>query len=364
MRELLPWLALIFQRPRRLLAGAGLILLTLLSGIALLAVSGWFITETALVGLLLAAGVQASVNLYVPGGAIRFFAVSRTVARYLERVYNHDTVLRLLTDIRVALFRRLARTGPTARYRMSSAQWLSRLTTDVDALDTLYLRLIAPAALALVVSLLVALLAWILIDGRAALLVAVCCLAAFVLATVGVHRRCHAMAATQSEQLEQLRTGVIEHLDGFSELTASGQLHPQATALLEEAGRINQHQARVESRVGWHQAGTQLLINLSAVLVLWLGIEVMGGGPDLRTGTGADAHRHSWPGGGVRHVAGRIWQARRYPGIRFPADPGYPTRCPGRHPRSGLATPRPCLGGPGPIGPASGRDPRHHPFGS
>lgn len=100
MRELLPWLALIFQRPRRLLAGAGLILLTLLSGIALLAVSGWFITETALVGLLLAAGVQASVNLYVPGGAIRFFAVSRTVARYLERVYNHDTVLRLLTDIR------------------------------------------------------------------------------------------------------------------------------------------------------------------------------------------------------------------------------------------------------------------------
>lgn len=278
MRELLPWLALIFQRPRRLLAGAGLILLTLLSGIALLAVSGWFITETALVGLLLAAGVQASVNLYVPGGAIRFFAVSRTVARYLERVYNHDTVLRLLTDIRVALFRRLARTGPTARYRMSSAQWLSRLTTDVDALDTLYLRLIAPAALALVVSLLVALLAWILIDGRAALLVAVCCLAAFVLATVGVHRRCHAMAATQSEQLEQLRTGVIEHLDGFSELTASGQLHPQATALLEEAGRINQHQARVESRVGWHQAGTQLLINLSAVLVLWLGIEVMAAG--------------------------------------------------------------------------------------
>lgn len=247
---------------------------------------------------------------------------------------------------------------------MSSAQWLSRLTTDVDALDTLYLRLIAPAALALVVSLLVALLAWILIDGRAALLVAVCCLAAFVLATVGVHRRCHAMAATQSEQLEQLRTGVIEHLDGFSELTASGQLHPQATALLEEAGRINQHQARVESRVGWHQAGTQLLINLSAVLVLWLGIEVMAAG------------RISGPVLVLMPIAilGLVEVYAMLPdafgklggtqGIRFPADPGYPTRCPGRHPRSGLATPRPCLGGPGPIGPASGRDPRHHPFGS
>ena len=108
MPELKPWLPLIFRRKGRLTVGAGLLLGTLLSGIGLLALSGWFLTETALVGLLLAAGIQAYINLYVPGGGIRFFAVSRTVFRYLERVYNHNTVLQLLTDIRVALFDRLA----------------------------------------------------------------------------------------------------------------------------------------------------------------------------------------------------------------------------------------------------------------
>ena len=155
MRELKPWLELILKRPGRLVVGGFLILATLLSGIALLAVSGWFLTKTALVGLLLAAGVAATINLYVPGGAIRFFAVSRTVFRYLERVYNHDTVLRLLTDIRVNLFSRLSRATRVRRGELSGAQWLSRLTSDVDALDTLYLRLIAPTALAGLVTLLV-----------------------------------------------------------------------------------------------------------------------------------------------------------------------------------------------------------------
>ena len=58
MRELKPWLELILKRPGRLVVGGFLILATLLSGIALLAVSGWFLTKTALVGLLLAAGVD------------------------------------------------------------------------------------------------------------------------------------------------------------------------------------------------------------------------------------------------------------------------------------------------------------------
>ena len=135
MRELGPWLALIFRRPGRLVTGGLLILATLLAGMGLLALSGWFITATALSGILLAAGVQASINLYVPGGGIRFFAVARTVARYAERVYNHDTVLRLLTDIRVALFERLSTAGRDRRTRLRGPQWLSRLTNDVDALD-------------------------------------------------------------------------------------------------------------------------------------------------------------------------------------------------------------------------------------
>lgn len=278
MRDLKPWLDLIFKRPGRLVVGGFLILATLLSGIGLLAVSGWFITETALVGLLLAAGVAATINLYVPGGAIRFFAVSRTVFRYMERVYNHDTVLRLLTDIRVALFKRLSRANRVRRGELSGAQWLSRLTTDVDALDTLYLRLIAPTALAGLVTLLVVVLAAVLFDIGTALLVGLLLVIALVIATAGVYLRTWRLAARQSDRQEDLRTAVIEHIEGFPELTAAGRTGKHAAWLMRQAHQVTAEQARADTRVGWHLAGAHLFVNLSAVLALWAGFALFQSG--------------------------------------------------------------------------------------
>lgn len=84
-------------------------LLTVLSAIGLLALSGWFITATGVTALLWVAGQKAFFDIYVPGSGIRFFALSRTVARYAERVLNHNTVLGLLADLRVRHFSALAK---------------------------------------------------------------------------------------------------------------------------------------------------------------------------------------------------------------------------------------------------------------
>ncbi|MEC7377497.1 MAG: thiol reductant ABC exporter subunit CydC [Pseudomonadota bacterium] len=272
MRELKPWLQLIFKRPGRLVLGGVLMFATLVSGLALLAVSGWFITKTALVGLLLAAGVAATINLYVPGGGIRFFAVSRTVFRYLERVYNHDTVLRLLTDIRVALFNALANTHGLRRSDLSGAQWLSRLTSDVDTLDTLYLRLIAPTALAGLTTLLVVILAALFFDATTALWLALLLVFSLAIATGSVYLATRGLAARQSSRQDELRAAVIEHIEGFPELTASGRTGKHAAWLMRQAHQVNAEQARVDTRVGWHLAGAHLLIHLAAVLALWLGL--------------------------------------------------------------------------------------------
>ncbi|MBQ0834418.1 thiol reductant ABC exporter subunit CydC [Marinobacter sp.] len=278
MFELKPWLKLICARPGRLFVGAVLMLAALLSGLGLLALSGWFITETALVGVLLAASLPATINLYVPGGGIRFFAVSRTVSRYVERLYNHDTVLRLLTDIRVALFRKLALAGRGQRRELTGAQWLSRLTSDVDALDTLYLRLIAPTALAAFVTLLVFGLAAVLFNIRIAAGIAVVLVAAFLLATLAVYVRTVKITSRQSDQQESLRMAVVEHLEGFAELTAAGRTGKHGAWLLRQAHQAATEQVKADSRIGWHQAGSHLLVNLSAVFALWAGFELFRSG--------------------------------------------------------------------------------------
>ncbi|MGO1461058.1 MAG: thiol reductant ABC exporter subunit CydC [Marinobacter sp.] len=274
MSELTPWLKLICARPGRLLIGALLMLAALLSGLGLLALSGWFITETALVGVLLAASLPATINLYVPGGGIRFFAVSRTVSRYVERLYNHDTVLRLLTDIRVALFRSLASAGRGQRHELTGAQWLSRLTSDVDALDTLYLRLIAPAALAAFVTLLVCVLTALIFNLQIAAGLAVILGAAFLLATLATYARTVKIAFRQNDRQESLRTLVIEHLEGFAELTAADRAGKHGAWLMRQAQQISSKHVQTDSRIGWHQAISHLLINLSAVFALWAGFEL------------------------------------------------------------------------------------------
>src|SRR5690606_36905096 len=98
--------------------------------------SGWFITATGVTAMLWAAGQRVAFDVYIPGGGIRFFALTRTAARYLERTYNHNTVLGLLADLRSTHFSALARLDGATLSRLRAAQWLNRLTADIDTLDT------------------------------------------------------------------------------------------------------------------------------------------------------------------------------------------------------------------------------------
>ncbi|MCP1363614.1 thiol reductant ABC exporter subunit CydC, partial [Halomonas sp. BBD45] len=137
-----PWMKVLGRRRRRLWLGGLLILLTVAAAIGLLALSGWFITATAVTGLMLAAGIQATLDIYRPGAGIRFFAVGRSVVRYVERVYNHETVLRLLADLRAGMFTVMTRLDERVVGQLRASEWLNRLTADIDALDSLYLRLL------------------------------------------------------------------------------------------------------------------------------------------------------------------------------------------------------------------------------
>src|SRR5690606_37589731 len=69
---------------RGLLLALVLSLVTLAAGTALLGVSGWFLTATALTAL----GV--SFNLFAPSAAVRGFSFIRILARYFEKLVGHN----------------------------------------------------------------------------------------------------------------------------------------------------------------------------------------------------------------------------------------------------------------------------------
>ncbi|PWV71242.1 thiol reductant ABC exporter subunit CydC [Halomonas sp. A11-A] len=277
LSALRPWLKLLDRRRGRLWAGAALMALTLASAIGLLALSGWFITATGLTGLLLAAGVAATLEVYVPGGGIRFFAVTRTVARYLERLYNHDTVLRLLADLRARLFGALAGLDGQALARRRASDWLNRLTADIDTLDSLYLRLLAPAG--------VALLAILGLSGflavfapRVGLASGALLLVGWLWLTLAQARLGLAPSRAQVSELEALRGRLVEQLQGMAELEAYGSLTSHRHDLAALEARLYRGQRRLGLLAALGNALASLLVGLAALLALWLAAQAWAAG--------------------------------------------------------------------------------------
>lgn len=269
MRELRPWLRLLRGHRGQLAAGLALMAATLMAGLGLLALSGWFITATAVTALAWSAGLNASLNLYVPGGGIRFFALLRTASRYGERLVNHDAVLRLLADIRVSLFRRLTGMDDAIRRRLGSATFLNRLVSDVATLDNLYLRQIAPPIVALLASLITAGLFAVFAPAIALVVLAVL-LPWLLLVTLGMARRMRALSAAEVIAGERLRVRALEQLEGLAELTAAGQLGRHQQQLMGEEADQRRRKEQLDLAAVSGQACNSLVLQLLVVAVLLL----------------------------------------------------------------------------------------------
>jgi len=144
------WFFLKLFKPQRgwLAGGISLSLLTALASIALLTLSGWFISASAIAGLVAVDGNTPAFNFMLPAAQIRALAIIRTLGRYGERVVTHEATFRVLAGIRSWFFRQLIPLVPGRLSALRSGDLLSRMTADIDALDALYLRLLAPAVVA------------------------------------------------------------------------------------------------------------------------------------------------------------------------------------------------------------------------
>jgi ATP-binding cassette subfamily C protein CydC len=148
MKDLWFFLKLFKPHGAWLAGGIFLALLTALASIALLTLSGWFISASAIAGLIAIDGNTLAFNFMLPAAQIRALAITRTLGRYGERVVTHEATFRVLAGIRSWFFQQLIPLAPGRLSTLRSGDLLSRMTADIDALDALYLRLLAPDVVA------------------------------------------------------------------------------------------------------------------------------------------------------------------------------------------------------------------------
>nr|WP_278986293.1 cysteine/glutathione ABC transporter ATP-binding protein/permease CydC [Plesiomonas shigelloides] len=275
MRVLLPFLVLYRRHWIRMTLGILLSILALGASIGLLALSGWFLAASALAGMTIAA---KTFNYMLPAGGVRGLAIGRTATRYFERVVSHDATFRVLTRLRVFCFSRLIPLSPGGLARFRRTELLNRLVADVDTLDHIYLRLISPLLSALVVigstTLLLSLL-----DTRLALTLGGIMLALLLILPVIFYHAGKPIGRDITAQRSRYRVQLVEWLQANAELVLFGALRRVREQLDVTERQWQQRQAQEASLAAWSQSLVVLASGLTAVLMLWLAAEHVGGNP-------------------------------------------------------------------------------------
>lgn len=264
MSALAAFLRICHGQWRWLVSGILLGLLVIAANVFLMALSGWFIASMAVAG---ATGI--SFNYQLPAVGIRALAIVRTLGRYAERLVTHDAALRVLADLRVWFFRRLTPLAPAGLEHYAAGDLAGRLRSDVDALENLYLRIIAPLATGLL-SMCCGIAIVAIWSGAVAGVLLVALVTTGILLPLAIRHLAKQPGETAAALSGELRIALTECIEGYEELHILGAADRQTEQMNRLSDRLVTAQRQLARIAALGQAGGIACsgIALAAVLAL------------------------------------------------------------------------------------------------
>jgi len=238
-------------------------------GIGLMGAAAYLITTAAL--------HPSIAELQVAIVGVRFFGLSRGVFRYLERLISHDLTLRLLGRFRLWFFRALEPLAPAKTLELKSADLLTRAVSDVESLQELYLRALAPPLVAVVVGVSAAAVIG-LQATEPALVFAAAYTAASVLVPTGVMRLGRRTGTTLASTNAALAEAVTDGVQGMADLLALGGGGVMRERVEELSLRAEMTRERAALREALGGAGVTFGTHATVWLVLVAAIPLVGEG--------------------------------------------------------------------------------------
>ncbi len=229
------------------------------------------------VGIALAAGVPAAACagvLRVASGPVCACvlvgcALLRGVLHRRERLLTHDQTFRTLAHIRSSLFGKLRELAPARLAARDSGDLVTLLTGDVEMLEGVYSRCLAPVLSALLVSVMLTVLAFA-VSVRLGVVVA----AGLALLGIALPTASSALTSERSRELSGygslMATWLLDSLAGMADLAQCGRAAEYADEIGGHADSLNAseraHTARVSALSAAGDAGALLLLGLAVAV--------------------------------------------------------------------------------------------------
>ncbi|MBN0985915.1 amino acid ABC transporter ATP-binding/permease protein [Amphritea pacifica] len=270
MPELLKrYFQLLWQQRGMATLGLLLATITALAGIALLAVSGWFISATALAGLSLAAA--HGFNYFAPGAIVRGLSIARTFGRYGERLTTHEATFRVISHLRSEMFATLAKHN-WQEQPLNSHEASSRLLDDIRHAESLYLSALVPGLVMLLSALLYLATVMLFLPELGLWLLLPLLISVAVLPTLYL-RQVLQPQNTLHQQRSQQWSDAHSLFSNLRTLILFDRLTPQSDKLCQSAAIADQTEQQASNARQRVQALNQLVQASMILLVLWQGIE-------------------------------------------------------------------------------------------
>ena len=232
-------------------------------GIALITVAGYLISRAAEHPPILALTTTIVV--------VRFLALARPLARYLERLASHDLAFRGLGRVRANVYERIEPLAPGELDAYRRGDLVNRFVADVDALEGIYLRGLGPLLVALVVSFACVVVAGVVLPA-AALVLAVGLGIGGIAVPVLAARMSRLVGRSQASARGELAAELAEILRGAPELAAFGREDDAFARVAAADGELCRLGRRDAFVAGLAESTFVLVVGLTLVGVLALAV--------------------------------------------------------------------------------------------
>ena len=241
----------------------------LAANVALMAVAPSLISRSAL--------ATGFADVAVAVTAVRGLALARATLRYAERYAAHLAALRILTRLRVLVYRAVEPLAPGGLARFRRGDVLARTVADVEALDGLYVRgLLPPLAAGLAAVLAGAIAGWF--DPRLGLVLLGFLALAGLAVPLAAGARSRGPAARLARERGELHAVLAEQVGGLADLVAYGREDEARERVRALTAGMARQQRRLASVRGGTAGAGALLAGLAGLALLALAIPLVRGG--------------------------------------------------------------------------------------
>ena len=212
-----------------------------LAGVALLGLSGWFISAA---GLATAMGVGIVFNYLTPGAIVRGLSILRTAGRYGEQVTAHNHLFGLLRILRLWVWDQRVAKDAANLHEQSRGDLLQRLVSDLDQIIRWPLVVFLPWIYALLAYAAVSIFAYFISPSLLWPLLIAALLHVLVVPYVCGHFASHAVHVGQILGVHR-RSRFVSLFSALITLTIRGHWKDYAQRL----GELDERQRRMEIRI-------------------------------------------------------------------------------------------------------------------